>query len=354
MADTFSAQRTVRSRAALRQVAGRDPVYARTASLDDLLGAILKITTPIVADFLRGAQTGSAGTGHPPSSPPLEAITQLLHALLASPVAGATTLSRPFMNRQRRSTFSSPFVFGIDDALLGSLAGSVLQILPQLINAANQRRIELRKADNQLTQGILAGINQRLMLERLADAQRKAAPGDTPSAEQLQTLVDIIAQANAAAAPAPGSPAPAPAGAQQASTQQSLRGDRARAFELSNRATLTFEMAEAIEWGGSRAALYDRSKDISLQVRLNVGEPVPKAPLPKAILTVVLRSNNDPSIRFEKTFRLRGILAGGLIRCAFAAGELAHLPKGQPITVLGQTSLGRVPRRGRNTGPGLR
>ena len=72
-------------------------------------------------------------------------------------------------------------IFGIDDALIASLVGPILQVLPQLMNAANQKRIELKKADNQLMGGILTDINKRLMMDKLLEAQ-KAAQAQGPAA----------------------------------------------------------------------------------------------------------------------------------------------------------------------------
>ena len=68
---------------------------------------------------------------------------------------------------------AQPFIFGIDDVLLGALAGQVVGVLPQLVGATNQKRIEMKKANNQLITSILSDINRRMIMERLLEVQRQ-------------------------------------------------------------------------------------------------------------------------------------------------------------------------------------
>jgi len=75
-----------------------------------------------------------------------------------------------FLDTQK-GQFSRPFIFGIDDALLGAMIGPIVQALPQLMNSANQKRVQMKQADNKLMSDIISDINRRRLLEQLVQAQ---------------------------------------------------------------------------------------------------------------------------------------------------------------------------------------
>src|SRR5262249_13574921 len=156
--------------------------------LDDLIGQILRIAQPVVQDLVKGIAAGGGAPAPAASgaiSPP-GIITQILQGLLSATTAPAPTAlpkgspaaapasangtaaasrnqSLPAGNRftdencrHSDNSYSKSLIFGIDDALIGALAGPIIQILPQLMNAANQRKIEIKKADDQLIGGIIS------------------------------------------------------------------------------------------------------------------------------------------------------------------------------------------------------
>ena len=159
--------------------------YERQASLEDLLAGIVKIAAPTVLNLLGGAQndvrqnapSGPAGSNGNAGQANL--LTLLLNTILgnvqgmAGPAASQQqSLFDPAAHDNRfldmqNAQFSRPFIFGIDDALLGALIGPVVQVLPQLMNAANQRRVQLKQADNKLVTDILSEVNRRMLLEQL-------------------------------------------------------------------------------------------------------------------------------------------------------------------------------------------
>jgi hypothetical protein len=223
--------------------------------------------------------------------------------------------------------YARPMIFGIDDALIASLAGPVLQILPQLANAANQKRIALKKADNDLVSGILSDINKRLMMDKLLEAQAAAQKqGDAQlTPEQLQAITDLLAKLPAAAT---------------AKTQSLAAGFPGAPpdvdHKLSNRAALEFTLGRPLPWNDSQRALFERSGAMLLKPRLVVAAPVPRAPLAKAILKVVLHDAANPDLRAEKVFKLTGVAANAALECRFEPAEISHLPQNAPLNVIGE------------------
>jgi hypothetical protein len=302
-----------------RRIPCRTATLVRQASIDQLLGQVLKLAAPVVLDGLKA--TGGPGPNGG-TTPAGGIIAQLIQMLLGS-AAGGGPLSAPHsrsIHQVGENRFSRPFIFGIDDALIGAAIGQLVQVLPQIMNAANQKRVDIRKADNQLMAGMVSDINKRLMLDKLAELQKQPQAAGSPAPEQIQQLMALLQQAPAAPAQA-GVPTPT------AAPQSTY------AYSFSNRATLTFEMGDAQEWNGGKYPLFAKGRNVVLKVRLIVGDPVPKTPLPKAILKVVWKDAADPSAHFEKIFKRKDVLPGALFECPFEAGELAHLPVGKPLTV---------------------
>jgi hypothetical protein len=306
-----------------RRIACKTAETARQASLDEVLGAVLKLAGPVIQDLLKGGTTAGAAGGA--AQTPAEIVAVLLKSLLGSvPGGGGQAAVSQQKSLVGGSRFSRPFVFGIDDALIGAAIGQLVQVLPQLANAANQKRIELRKADNQLTAGILSDINKRLMMEKLAELQKQPQAAASITPEQLNQLLALLQQApGAGATPPPTEP----------STTKSLNR---RSYTFSNRATLTFETAEPVDWNGSKRLVFLRGQRLVLKVRLNVGDPVPKTALPKALLRVAWKDSSEPAVQFEKTFKHKDVAAGAALECVFEPGELAHLPAGALLAVVAE------------------
>lgn len=303
-----------------RRITCRTASLVHQASIDQLLGGVLKLAAPVVLEGLKATGGPVLNGGMTPVG---GIIAQLIQMLLGSALGGGAPMSGPHsrsINQVGENRFSRPFIFGIDDALIGAAIGQLVQVLPQLMNAANQRRVDIRKADNQLMAGMVSDITRRLMLDKLTELQKQPQGAGSPAPEQIQQLMALLQQAPATPVQAA---VPSPPSALQST----------HAYSFSNRATLTFEMADAQEWNGGKYPLFAKSRNVLLKVRLTVGDPVPKTPLPKAILKVVWKDAADPSTHFEKIFKRKEVLPGALFECPFEAGELAHLPVGKLLTV---------------------
>jgi hypothetical protein len=165
--------------------------YARATSLDELLGGILKVVGPTLSSLIGGAGASpAAGTaGAAPSAAPTGSTPDVLVNLLRAILGGlqqapsltkslSTTRTALVPNRflvQPRPRLARPFIFGIDDVLLGALIGPALQVLPQLANAANQHQLQMKQADNKLASDVLSEANRRLLMEQLIAAQEERA-----------------------------------------------------------------------------------------------------------------------------------------------------------------------------------
>ena len=314
----------------------RVPHLSRAASapsMDELLASLVKAATPVVVNLLGQSNAGGQPSGAPAGTGALpDILTQLLKAVLG----GTTLLSGQKSIHHGRFTnsngFSHPFVFGIDDALLASLAGPVIQALPQLLNAANQQRLQTTTANNKLITDLVAGVNQRLMMNQLLDAQKDGGAPDPSMTQLLQLLQQAAAKGNAQP-PAP-TPTTTPTPTPPAKTQSVMMSPDAGT--LSDRAVLSFVTGTTVLWNGSQKPVFSRSRTIRLDLKLTVGPPVPSKPLSKAIVRLVLKDSRDQSVVFEKTFKQKNVPANAVTPLTLTVEELAKVPTNRCLSVLAE------------------
>lgn len=326
--------------------------------IGDLLSQVVQLATPVVLDLLRGAgggvtppatggstttgALGTAGAGRPPEA---DAIAGLVATILGAipGLAGSTLSGQQSMDERANAGIrfgapanqglSRPFIFGIDDALIGAAIGQVIQVLPALANAVNQKRIAIKQADNKLMGDALAGINQRLMLDQVLAAQRQAAPG-SQTATDLNQLLQLLQSAQAATPAAPA-PATQSLSLDRASTEQAAT-EQASTSAPSSKAVLAFVTADPVPWNGAPRILFSRHAPMQLRIRLVVAEPSPKNPLPKTILKVVFKDTAGEKVLVEKSVKLKDVAAGAIVAVPFSAEDLAALPADTQIHVLAE------------------
>jgi hypothetical protein len=242
MSNSLSRTPTLASRFAAPGMVGvrsARQVFTRPASVEDLLGSLAQAALPLVQKLLAEATAPSTPGDAPPAGaagtpaaagagndPLAAAIATLLRSVLGS---GGSVLSGLLSSdvsavdpRAARNRFggalAAPFVFGIDDALLASLAGPVLNAvagpllekLPELVNAANQYRLDSRNADYTMIQNLIAGMDRQRIADRLGSMATDGSDASpTEIAALLQLLRTTTVPAGGAAAPLPASPAPA-------------------------------------------------------------------------------------------------------------------------------------------------
>jgi hypothetical protein len=344
---TFEPPRRVPSRTAA-------DVVARSASIDEVLASIVKLGAPLVENLLKpgpaeaGRASGGQDAGKDKSASNGDVLANVLAALLRSVFGGgaagiATGKSMSLAgtaeaNRFAKAELSHPFIFGVDDALIGALAGPILQALPQLMNAANQHRLQMKQADNRLISDLLSDVNRRLMLQQLAAAQPPPGSGGAASPELAQ-LIALLQQAPASVPPADGAPAVSATGLPPTPAAPVLAKSLAMPSPqatLSSRAVLGFVFADPLPWNGRLRPVFAKGGDLHLKVQLNVGNPVPKSPLPKSILKVVFKNAADHTVLLEKTFKEKGIAAGTPLTLDFTAAELAPIPANKPIEAIAE------------------
>lgn len=231
----------------------------------------------------------------------------------------------------KQTDWSRPFIFGIDDVLIGALAGPLLNVLPQLVNAANQQRVQTQQANNKLVTDALATVNQRMLMEQLLQAQQKAS-GDQAAQlaalqQQLQALVD---------------------GAQTAKTQSLSMSDDGAATPWTSsgplavkatpaaRATLAFAAADPLPFNGKPHLVFVRNHDAELKVRFTIGDPVPKNPLRRAILAVTLKGTHHPSDWVRVEARLTDVAANSVQTLIVSQADLAKLPTNRRVAVIAE------------------
>jgi hypothetical protein len=313
---------------------------AKSVSVEDMLASIAKVAAPIVEGLLKpppaeaGKDKSNGGDG----------LAAVLATLLRSILGGAGSASVPSTtksmsvagagraNRFANGELSHPFIFGVDDALIAALARPILQALPQLMNAANQHKLQMKQADNRLISDLVSDVNRRLMLQQLAAAQPSGGSSSAASPELAQ-LIALLQQAPASAPAANGAPPATPAAP---ALGKSLAMSMSSQATLSSRAVVGFLFADPLPWNGRPRPLFAKGGDLNLKIQLNVGNPVPKSPLPKAIVKVVFKDAADHAVLLEKTFKQKGVAAGKPLTLDFGATELAPLPANKPLEVIAE------------------
>lgn len=317
----------------VRAIGYRDATPVAALSFDTILAEVIRIAQPIVAEILKsaggagGGTTGGGGAGVSGAGAGAgEIISGLLKAFLSAapaPAGGAPLVQTKSLPDNRFSAaqsgpYASPMFY---EQIIAAAIGPLIQILPQLANAANQRDKDRRTAQDLLTGGILKDINQRLLMDKVLEAQRQTAANTEeggPSAEDLAKLAALISQLP----PAPATPV---AVTKSLSLPPRTKGPVAKP---SARAILEPIASVPIAWFGGSDPLYARSGRIALRYRFVVAAPVPANPLAKAILKVVIADEANSALRCEKSVRLTGVLPGSEIECIFEPGELTQLPSG--------------------------
>ncbi|SDH26061.1 hypothetical protein [Chitinophaga filiformis] len=325
----------------IRNISHEQQYLSQQASIEDILGSLVKAVLPVAISLLPpSANTGSnapASGGNAASQNPTNMLTGLLGAILRAVAPGIPGLSgqqsvstaQSHDNRfcsdicsdSNRSSgdnqFSKPFVFGIDDALLASLAGPLIQqgvqLLPQLINAANQHKLQTLQANNQLMTTLAGDVQRRLMLQQLLQNQQ---PGAAPNIDPA-VLAQLIAQLQNA------QPAAAPAAAPVATAHSIMQNNTA--YTLSSGVILTFESLKLSSYNGKQQLLLQQADKLLFKIKLNVGQ-APKNPLPKAIYTFYFKDPVSRQLLLEKTFKKKDIQANTNVEFEFMKNELLSLP----------------------------
>lgn len=333
-----------------RWVPHSKPFLAQELSFEDLLSSLIRTVLPAAINFLGGngaITSGNTGAATPTST--ANAIGGLLNLLLRA-VSGAPAVSSQQsysngdygLNRfadPQHSQFSKPFIFGIDDALLAGLAGPLLQqgiqLLPQLINAANQHKLETLRANNQLMSTLNADVQRRLLQQLLQNMPSAAAGGSAMDPTQLMQLLQQLQAMPPAASAPPAATTAAPAPAAPATASSLSFTKTYVSYALSNSVILSFENKNLQKWNGADRIIYQKGKGLQFDVKLTVN-PAPKAPLPKAIFRFVLKDAATQQVVFEKSFKQKNIAANALLNFKIAAEELFQIPIQKPLSLFAE------------------
>jgi hypothetical protein len=314
--------------------------YSTQTSADEILTGLLKLAGPMIMGLVQGLQNAPAGTGNSSGNgtPQLGMLNTILDTLLKGlkPTAQSLSVQHSMYNgaedanrfqEGNEENYSRPFIFGIDDALLATLAGPIiqqgLQLLPQLMNSMNQQKLQSKLATNKLMTDLVADTNRRMMLQQFLQNQQ-AAPAGAPV--DINALMQLLQQQQAAA-PQPEAVAPAVA--------KSLSINGGIVSTLSTKAILSFDTAPALSWNGTDKIIYNRQSEVRMMVRLNVTGDPPKNPLPKCIIGFHFKDDTG-KIVFEKVFKMKNILPATPVECLFTAVEISQVPANRPLTAIAE------------------
>ena len=184
----------------VRNITAEQQSLSQQTSVEDILGGLVRAVLPAAISYLNPQTTTAApGSGATGNNSSTNMLTNLLGAVLRAVApsipgfSGQQSISYAADSDNRfgnyssdlpgNNQFSKPFVFGIDAALLASMAGPIiqqeLQLLPHLINAANQHKLQTLQANNQLMSTLAGDVQRRMMMQQLMQNQPPA--GGTPN-----------------------------------------------------------------------------------------------------------------------------------------------------------------------------
>lgn len=322
-------------------------------SFEDILTNLVRMAGPIVMGLLSGMQnnsspiSGTPTTGTAAATSPVSMLNTMLDAVingLRNPAAALATtglaathsMSNSFstsFNASRFSqpasvnNFSKPFIFGIDDALIASLVGPVLQVLPQLVNANNAAKLQNKQANNSLITGLVGEVNRRMMLQQFLDSQSNRAGGSTlPPGVNMEQLLQLLQQVAPPVAAPPAVVAPAVAASLSVGDYVST---------LSTKTILSFETAGTKTFCEKELIVFQKSNAIKLKVKLNITEPAPKTALPKAIVKFVFKDAVGKTL-LEKIFKQKDVMPNTVLLFDFSAQELSSIPINKSILIVAE------------------
>ncbi len=344
--------------------------FSKQTSFEDILANVVRVAGPIVMGLISGLQNNpaagaaassapGAGTSSIPSLGMLNTILDsLLHGIggnaapspsapiaaapvVATPVSTTHSLAHPFTSsrflhsQSTQSNFSKPFIFGIDDALIASLVGPVLQVLPQLVNANNQAKLQNKQANNQLVSDLVGQVNRRMMLQQFLQnqaAQPSGSASGLPPGINVEQLLQLLQQATPTAPATVAATAPVVAPAVAASLSIANKN---YITTLSTKTILSFETKENKNYCEKDMLVFKKNTAIKLKIKLNVPEPAPKNALPRAIVKFVFKENGTKTI-FEKIYKQKNVLPNTVLEFDFSIAELQIININTPIMVIAE------------------
>ena len=329
-------------------------------SLEELLGPLLRAALPVAIGAITQATASGAGGGSGAAGGGVSgaggmgSLTSLLTIILralapasvsAPALSGASSFMQPEImdgNRfglfrvNRNVTMAKPMVFGIDDALLASLAGPVIQqgmqLLPQLINSINQHKLQTLQANNQLMTTLAGEVQRRLMIQQLMQNQAAPAGGGVNNIDP-PVLAQLIAQMQAQQTAVPAAPVlAAPLNAAPAVAVTRSLSLSSTSYTMSGNVLLTFESLEIQKFAGKDTLILQKVDKVVFRIKLNVASN-PKKPLPKAIYNFYFRDPLTRQVYGTKTFKKKDVEANTVMDFEFAKTDLGNIPLQKALEV---------------------
>jgi hypothetical protein len=319
--------------------------FSTQASYADLLSEIIKVAGPIVVGIVSGIEKNNEGNPAAAGAtktdvPQVGMFNTILDALLQaiSPAKDAPQLSAPksittfpeqsnrFMSRKNKE-LAKPFIFGIDDALLATLAapiissvaGPLLQMVPQLIGADNPHKLQQEQADNKFITDVLSENNRDALLKQFLGNQPQsngsaAAPAGIDMNQLMKLLQQQGANNNAAV-----------------SVTKSI-GRQGFVTILSTDTVLSFDLSPGITVNGKSHTVFSKKSGVLLKLKRNVVNANDNMPLPKAIIKFCFKDKKHKVV-LEKIFKQKDIKPGAVLEYEFSAEEINKLPANQRLQV---------------------
>ncbi len=336
--------------------------FSTQASNADLLSEIIRIAAPIVVGIVSGIEKNSEANGAPngtakPEVPQVGMFNSILDALLkaigqtgkevpplSAPKSITTTHANAnrFFPRRKRRQLAQPFIFGIDDAILASVAAPILAsvagplvgMVPQLLNADNPHKLQQEQADNKFVTDILSEGNRDALLKQFLSNQPQgngtmAAPPAIDMNQLMKLLQQMPQQApvNGGIVPPINTNAITP----PVSITKSI-GQRRFVTVLSTDSILSFDLAAPIMVNGKNQVVFSKKSRVVLKLKRNVVSENDKAPLGKAIIKFCFKDKKHKVV-LEKIFKLKDVQSQSTLDFEFSPEEIDKLPANKLLQV---------------------
>lgn len=314
-----------------------DPAAALLSNvLRTVLGALSQPPTSATAPTTPATTSAATPATPPAATPSVPAAPVVAPVGTAEGAAAPVRMASVEMAQVNRflppGSRSEPMIFGIDDALIGALAGPVLanvagpliQLLPQLLNSANQAKIAREAQTNQHISNLLSQADRSLLMRQAIAAQNMPVnPGVTSS--DLEALANLL-QAFASA--------PSPTGTQAPLARAASIETPRKSVPTASKAALTAVCGPAVTRLGAPRVCFAREQATTFRFRLDVGAAGPKVALSRAILTICIREPGAAQSVLERSVRLTDLLPGSEIKVALTGDETRALPVDADLEVL--------------------
>ncbi len=296
---------------------------------DTILDAA-RVLLPMVGNMIgnMGGSTAAAPTtgNSTGGASPVQSVLPIIQAVMelvrnnapAVPAARTASLSIYQKRKLQAPKLSrAKFIDGgiITGPLLANLAGSILNVLPALMNQQNQAQNQRQLQEQNYLANLLAQSNQADLLRLMANNGALTAP---PAA---------VSPALPASTPITAPPATAAAPAVSEASSVSLTSTN------NNSIFIKIDKQNPLQVVGSSKYVYTKATNISLVAFINTHKTPPTRPIPKGIVVLSVQKAKGLNTIFTKKFYIKNIMLNSMQKLDINTTEANDLPAYEDLII---------------------